>query len=301
MRSLAHTGTLFDSLSLSSFGWGGDPNDAARLRASKFKWYDVNASFRRDQNYFDYDLLANPLNPPGSNLGIFVNQSPHRFYTVRKMGNVDVTLLPQSRFTFRVGYWRTGASGPSFSSVHLGTDALLYQPWGVSSDSYRFGGTVKTADRKSSLSFDQFLQYSRDDRDRSLAGFATFPLPNGAPVELGLPWNTIGSQPCATPLVGGFVSPRCNGYFGYSRTQRARSTAPTSQLTLVSRSIPRLDFVGRVAYSWADLHSPLLEIFNGRESRTNLRQSVNNSESRSSSITTTVESAATFRVTEDAP
>ena len=53
MRSLEHTGALFDSLSVSSFGWGGDPNDAARLRASKFKWYDVNTSFRRDQNYFD--------------------------------------------------------------------------------------------------------------------------------------------------------------------------------------------------------------------------------------------------------
>jgi hypothetical protein len=298
MRTLEHTGALFDSLSVSSFGWGGDPNDAARLRASKFKWYDVNTSFRRDQNYFDYDLFANPLNPPGLNSGITVNQSPHSFYTVRKMGNVDLTVLPQSRVTFRFGYWRTGVSGPSFSSLHTGTDALLYQPWDVSSDSYRFGGTVKTEDRKSSLSFDQFLQYSRDDRDRGLAPFATFPLPNGSPVELGLPWNTAAGQPCATPLVGGFAFPRCNGYFGYSRVQRARATAPSSQLSFVTRSIPRLDLVGRVGYSWADLNSPLLEMFNGRESRTNLRQSISKSSSSSRSITTTVESGATFRVTE---
>ena len=55
---------LFDDLYLSSFGWGGDPNNAMRLRADKNKWYNLQSSFRRDQNFSDFDLLANPLNPP---------------------------------------------------------------------------------------------------------------------------------------------------------------------------------------------------------------------------------------------
>ena len=35
MQSLDHTGVLFDNLYISSFGWGGDPNNAFRLRADK--------------------------------------------------------------------------------------------------------------------------------------------------------------------------------------------------------------------------------------------------------------------------
>ena len=60
------TRVLFDDLYLNSFGWGGDPNNALRLRADKNKWYNLQANFRRDQNFSDYNLLANPLNPPTS-------------------------------------------------------------------------------------------------------------------------------------------------------------------------------------------------------------------------------------------
>ena len=38
MRSLNHQGGLFDDLFLSSFGWGGDPENAGRMRLSKNKW-----------------------------------------------------------------------------------------------------------------------------------------------------------------------------------------------------------------------------------------------------------------------
>ena len=63
MQSVDHQGLLFDDLYLNSFGWGGDPNNAVRLRADKNKWYNLQSSFRRDQSFSDYDLLANPLNP----------------------------------------------------------------------------------------------------------------------------------------------------------------------------------------------------------------------------------------------
>src|SRR5437773_7825451 len=66
VRSLNHRGLLFDTLSLTSFGYGGDPNAASRLRAQKNRWYNLNASFRRNRNFWDFDLLANPLNPPTS-------------------------------------------------------------------------------------------------------------------------------------------------------------------------------------------------------------------------------------------
>ena len=60
MQSLDHHGLLFDSLSLSSFGYGGDPNDVSRLRIYKNKVYNFSGLFRRDRNLWDYNLLANP-------------------------------------------------------------------------------------------------------------------------------------------------------------------------------------------------------------------------------------------------
>src|SRR6202521_3652060 len=93
MRSLNHHGTLFDRLYFSNFGYGGDPNDVSRLRISKNKWYDFDALFRRDENFWDYSLQANPLNPttPFANgpagyggttcTACILNLSPHTMHT----------------------------------------------------------------------------------------------------------------------------------------------------------------------------------------------------------------------------
>src|SRR5580704_14454 len=83
MQSADHQGLLFDNLYLNSVGWGGDPNNYARLRADKSKCYNFQSSFRRDQSFFDYDLLANPLNPPTSTPSIPILNSPHSFATTR--------------------------------------------------------------------------------------------------------------------------------------------------------------------------------------------------------------------------
>ena len=63
MHSINHQGPFFDNLTFSNFGYGGDPNDVSRLRVNKDKWYDFRALYRRDKNFWNYDLLANPLNP----------------------------------------------------------------------------------------------------------------------------------------------------------------------------------------------------------------------------------------------
>ena len=38
-----------------------------RLRIEKNKWYDFRLLFRRDKNFWDYNLFANPLNPAALN------------------------------------------------------------------------------------------------------------------------------------------------------------------------------------------------------------------------------------------
>src|SRR3984885_3730864 len=198
MQSVDHQGLLFDDLYLNSFGWGGDPNNALRLRADKNKWYNLQSSFRRDQYFSDYDLLANPLNPPTSTPSIPVLNSPHEFDTTRRMSDVDLTLLPQSRVSVRLGYSHNDMTGPSYSSVHEGTEALLLQPWNTTINSYRMGIDWRIAPR-TVLSYDQFLDYYRGDTDTQLASFAPALLSTGTPVELGLSIDTANKEPCAVP------------------------------------------------------------------------------------------------------
>jgi hypothetical protein len=271
MRSPEHNGALFDNLFVSSFGWGGDPENVAQARMSKARYYDFRFSFRRDKNYFDYDLLANPLNPPTSSVAIPVNFSPHSMYNTRRMYDTDLTLMPQSKISVRLGYSHNRSNGPTFSSFHEGTDVLLNQAWNVTDNLFRIGVDVKVFPR-TVLSYDQFFDYAKNDTDYSLGTFATFLLPNGNPVELGLPWNTAAGSPCALPIRNGAVNPSCNGYYSYLRNQRFRTSTPTEQLTLTSNYFRRMNLVARGAYSSTDMNDPYSEFFDGLVTRTQERQ-----------------------------
>jgi hypothetical protein len=256
MRSLNHEATLFDNLYVSSFGWGGDPENVGRARISKNKWYNFGASFRRDINFWNYNLLANPLNP--TNSFIPVTDSPHEFHTTRRMYDYNLTILPQSPVRFRLGYTRNNMEGPSFNSFHEGTDVLLFQNWRTLLDGYQAGVDVRLLPR-TNISYDQFLQYYRGDtnwQDQNL----TFRLSDGTPVDAGLIYNTTANQPCSNtpvPVFNSSTDPStlkatCNGYLSYNRFAPVRVSYPVEQLTLQSRYFRRLDISARGSYSSSD-------------------------------------------------
>src|SRR5205807_1682522 len=149
LHSPTHEGLLFDDLSFSNFGYGGDPNNVSRLRVLKGTLYNLNASFRRDQNIFDYDLLANPLNPAISNPSVPFGQSPHEFLLTRRMSDVNLSLLPLGKIRFRLGWSRVVNEGNTFSSFHQGTEALLLQPTLNTTDNYSFGVSLRLIPRTS--------------------------------------------------------------------------------------------------------------------------------------------------------
>jgi hypothetical protein len=304
MQSQDHQGLLFDNLYLSSFGWGGDPNNALRLRVDKNKWYKFQGSFRRDQSFSDYDLLANPLNPPTSTPSIPALNSPHEFETTRRMSDVDLTLLPQSRLSFRLGYSHNNMTGPSFSSVHEGTEGFLLQPWNTTMNSYRMGVDLKIAPR-TVLSYDQLFDYYRGDTDSSLASFATALLPGGRPVELGLSIDTVNKVPCAvtppaTSLVdstGTLTNVTCNAYFSYLRNQRIRTSTPTERLSLRSNYFQRLDVVASFSYSNAEMNTPLAESFDGLLTRTATRAFTDTGSADARRISNVLDVEATLHLT----
>jgi hypothetical protein len=297
MRSPEHNGALFDNLLVSSFGWGGDPENVARVNMSKHRAYDFSFLFRRDHNYFDYNLLSNPLNPQTAVPYRPVNESPHSFYTTRRMYDFGLTILPDSKVSFRFGYSRNRSEGPAFSSFHEGTDVLLNQAWNVTQNLYRFGVDFKAIPR-TTLSYDQFLAYDKNDTDNTLANFAVGTLSNGATVEWGLPWNPAAGSPCNAPiLASGLANPSCNGYFSYSRNQRVRTSTPTEQLRLASNYWRRLNVTASGSYSSSDMNTPYAEFFNGLVTRTRERQFTFSGPAHARQIRANADFGATFEIT----
>ena len=111
---------VFDRLSSYSYGYGGDPINVTYLNMSKGRLYDFRASYRRYRQYFDYDLLANPLIPPQSNPYVPWLDTPHLYNTLRQMTDYQLTLFPLSHVSVRFGYNHNINQGPSYSSTHLG-------------------------------------------------------------------------------------------------------------------------------------------------------------------------------------
>jgi hypothetical protein len=121
---------LLDSLSAFSSGFGGDPNNYAKLDFSKGKLYEFSGVFRRDRQYADYDLLGDPDNsgqsipygmlpgnvPTAASLSWPQNNdSPVMFNTVRRMTDTNLTILPLSKVTFHAGYSQNIFQGPTLS------------------------------------------------------------------------------------------------------------------------------------------------------------------------------------------
>jgi hypothetical protein len=286
MRSLNHMGVFWDNLSINSFGYGSDPNYVTRLRAYKNRWYNLGFTYRRDKNFWDYNLLANPLNPSTAvtnapaGFSPVITTSPHLSQLVRRMYDYNLTLAPQSPIRVRLGYSRNINEGPSFTTFHEGTDVLLAQPWKTTLNSYQLGVDFKVFPR-TNFSFDQFWHFYKGDTSW-LDPFQTFSLPTGlladgtpfTTADLGLPFNTAANQPCATPFnAGGVVNPTCNVYQQYDRQARVRSSYPSSRIAFQTSYFTNLDFAASYTYTSTDADTSIFnEFFNGLVSRTRQRQ-----------------------------
>lgn len=271
LHSPTHTGLLFDDLLFSNFGYGGDPNDFTRVRAQKGKIYSFNAAFRRDQNIFDYDLFANPLNPASPTLNIPILQSPHEFLLVRRMTDVNLNLFPVNDIRFRLGWSRVVNDGSTFSTDHQGTEALLFSPTSNTTDNYLAGVSFRFIPR-TSINYDQFYTYFKGDTTANLAslaqqnlfGIPAFTVAPGVPVSPGIVYNSAANQPCNPLLTGGVLTSTCSAFFNYNRFGNTRNSFPTEQLSFQSNYFKHVDMSGRLNYSDAEATDPsTAELFNG--------------------------------------
>ncbi|HET7871820.1 MAG TPA: hypothetical protein VFL42_04870 [Terriglobales bacterium] len=271
MHQDSHTGLLFDELTFSNFGYGGDPLSASHLRVSKGPTYSFFANFRRDQNIFDYNLFANPLNPTNSVPFVPILNSPHEFLLTRRMSDASLILFNLSPLRITADWSNVTNTGTQFSTIHQGTEALLNQQTSYISNTYHAGISMRYLPR-TSIDYDQYYTYFKGDNGDVLNSLP-FVLPGGAPVDLGISFNTPARQPCSVPLPLGFsgpVNPVCNGYLSQTYQNRTRTSYPTEQISFQTSYFKHLDVSGRFIYSSADSNLPSYnEIFAGLDSRVN--------------------------------
>ncbi len=288
---------VFDRLSSSSFGYGGDPYNVTFLNFSKGRIYDFHGSFRRNRQYFDYNLLANPLIPPESTPFIPILDSPHLYNTVRRMTDVGITLAPLSHISPRFDYFQNINQGPTNSTVHVGAEALLTQNWRVSTDVWDGGIDWKPLAR-TTISYDQFFTHYKGNTSWQLTGL-DYMLSNGTPVSLGINISSVWKTPCAAPFnPDGSVNPTCNGFLAYTRSAPTRTLFPSEQFHFQSASIPHFTMNGRFLYMGTTSNLVNFdENFNGLDSRVQNRQAVVTGSAAARRINTNADFGATWQVT----
>jgi hypothetical protein len=289
MRALpGKKNTLIDSLSAIGSGFGGDPNSFTKLDFSKGKIYEFSGMFRRDRQYFDYDLLGNPNIPGGQSIpigpsaaptGSFawpqVEQSPVQYNTVRRMTDTNLTIFPISKVTFRAGYSQNIFQGPSLSPSgyqFAKYDAVLQEYQRNSTDDFTGGIDWKPV-QGTRLTFEEETDHYKADSYFTMApGDFNVQEADGTPAALDdfdsrTPYpssacnaNSIGATPIlsASPTAGGLpvINAACAVVTNYLRSQPTRILYPTEIFRLQSSSIKNVSMNGDLRYTKANMNLP---------------------------------------------
>jgi hypothetical protein len=125
MQSREGRGALFDTLLVTSTGWGGDPQGHVRFSVEKSALYRFDGGYRRFKYFRSVNNFANPFYVAPS-LPSSQEKGWHGSDTRQEVGDFDLTLLPKhERLSFRLGYSPTRYSGPAFTSWHYGGDDFV--------------------------------------------------------------------------------------------------------------------------------------------------------------------------------
>jgi hypothetical protein len=293
---------LLDSLSAFSSGFGGDPNNYAKLDFSKGKLYEFSGMFRRDRQYADYDLLGAPDNagqsipygmlpgnvPTAASLSWPQNNdSPVMFNTVRRMTDTNLTILPLSKVSFRVGYSQNVFQGPTLSparsvgkydslameyqrnSTDDFTGAIDWKPLPQTKITFEEQVTHYKTGSYFTLNPNGFLAQEADGTPVSLGDWDALSAPYSisscntgsmgsaytAAVGAAPAYYTIFSAP-QTPGGLPIVNPACDVITSYLRSQPTRSITPTEMLRFQSSSIRNVAMNGDIRFTMASTILP---------------------------------------------
>ena len=280
---------LVDDLKAFSNGFGGDPNNFAKLDFSKSKFYEFSGLFRRDRRYFDYDLLGNPNIPSGESMPIGPTASPtgalawpqqqtssFLFNTVRRMTDTNLTLFPLAVFSFRIAYSHNNMEGPSLSPSGYqfagSYDVLLQEYQRHSTDDYTFGVDWKPV-QGTRVTFEEQIDHFKENSFFTLdPNYLYVQEADGTKVALLANYDALTpytSSSCNAGSMGGnpmlsaayaggltIINPACAVSTGYMRSAPTRVLFPTEILRLQSNSLKNVSMNGDFRFTKATMKMP---------------------------------------------
>ena len=132
VQSLDGHGRFFDQILLNTQGLGNDPYESAIFRIEKYGLYRYDLTWRSNEYY---------------NPGLTISYGEHFMDTVRHTQDHDLTLFPQSKLRFFLGYSDVSQSGPALSTIELfdvrGDEFPVFANIRRRQNEYRLGGEAQ--------------------------------------------------------------------------------------------------------------------------------------------------------------
>jgi hypothetical protein len=224
-------GGFFDSLLVTSTGWGADPNGNVRIRLEKPQAYRFDGNYRR---FKFYRVLNNIVNPVWS-FGLQPNPVTgfHSYNTRTQMGDFDLTILPKNEIiSFNIGYSPERYTGPFFTTYSAGGNQFQLAANARSrANDFRVGAEGKLGPIDWT-----FLQGFRRFRDDTFTD--TVPL---------------GINPASTAA----------RLTSYTRNEPAKGSVDFTRASLHTLVAKKLDLTARIVYSKAESNFAFVENFTG--------------------------------------
>ena len=218
---------LVDNARITGSGFGGDPYNFVKLTAEKGKTYEFTGLFRRNRQYFDYNLLGNPNNPAGINVPIGPASAPTGSFawpqvqhssvmtnSVRRMLDTELRLFPVSKVSFRFGYAQNILQGssllPARSAGIMKYSALLAQYQRHSTDEFTAAIDWKPVSG-TMITYEQIVLHNKENSYFTLDpnGFLAQEA-DGTPVYLGN-WDLVSNGSATTSTTfAPYSSAACN-------------------------------------------------------------------------------------------
>ncbi|HLH44400.1 MAG TPA: hypothetical protein VKV74_15525 [Bryobacteraceae bacterium] len=177
-------GSWFDQLQFNTLGLGGDPYEFASFRIEKNRLYRYDLTWRSTA-YF--------------NPALTLSNGEHLINATNHLQDQDLTLFPQSKVRFFLGYSQATFSGPSLSTIQLfdgsGDEYPIFSNIHTVQNEYRLGGEARLFGFKINALY-SWTDFREDTPTNLLA-----PSPGNNPNDL----NTLGSFTRTNPYHG--VSP----------------------------------------------------------------------------------------------
>ncbi|MCM3904916.1 MAG: hypothetical protein ND866_24735, partial [Pyrinomonadaceae bacterium] len=238
MTSKDGKGELFDTLLVTSTGWGADPQGSFRVSVEKPAYYRFEGTYRQFKYFRFLNSFANPnwvFSPATFSVPPNPVTGEHGTDTRMHLGDFDLTLLPKNeRIRFTFGYSPERYGGPGFTNYHAGGNEFNF-PSQIKSRANDFRVGVDGKVGSVALSF--------------LQGFRRFH--DSGTINVGL-FPGINLNPTAASLTS------------FNRNEPTRGSVNFTRFSVHTLVAKKLDITGRIVYSKATSSSTLMETFTGR-------------------------------------